>query len=93
VRATGFGAAAALLLSPAFATAQRTAPAAAPLRVSISELGLGWARSSVNAVVFRTASIASHGSTQYAAYYDDSAHVVLAMRRIGSPHWTLARTS
>ena len=47
----------------------------------------------MNAVIFRTASIASHGGTQYVAYYDDSAHVVLAMRRIGSPRWTVARTS
>ena len=93
MKAKGFGAALALLLSPAFATAQRAERAATPLRVSISELGLGWARSSVNAVIFRTASIASHGSTQYVAYYDDSAHVVLAMRRIGSPRWTIARTS
>jgi hypothetical protein len=60
--------------------------------VRVSELGLGWARSSVNAVIFRTASLASHGSTQYAAYYDDSAHVVLAKRRIGSTTWTLSRT-
>ena len=60
--------------------------------VRVSELGLGWAKSSVNAVIFRTASLASHGSTQYAAYYDDSAHVVLAMRRLGSTRWTLART-
>ena len=60
--------------------------------VQVSRLGLGWARSSVNAVIFRTASIASHGDTQYAAYYDDSAHVVLAKRRLGSATWTLART-
>jgi hypothetical protein len=93
VKAAGFGAVVAMLVSPTFTAAQRAERGATPLRVSISELGLGWARSSVNAVVFRTASIASHGSAQYAAYYDDSAHVVLAMRRIGSPHWTVVRTS
>ena len=60
--------------------------------VQVSQLGLGWARSSVNAVIFRTASLASHDGIQYAAYYDDSAHVVLAKRRIGSPSWTLSRT-
>jgi hypothetical protein len=92
VRATGLGAVVALLFSPNFAPAQHVERTPAPLRVSISELGPGWARSSVNAVIFRTASIASHGGIQYAAYYDDSAHVVLAMRRIGSPRWTVART-
>ena len=68
-------------------TAALTAPG-----VRLSELGLGWARSSVNAVVFRTSSLASHGDTQYAAYYDDSARVVLAKRRIGSDRWTVSRT-
>lgn len=92
MRATAFVAAAALLSSATHATAQGAERDTSRLRVGISEIGPGWARSSVNAVIFRTASIASHGSTQYAAYYDDSAHVVLAMRRIGSRHWTVART-
>jgi hypothetical protein len=60
--------------------------------VRVSQLGLGWARSSVNAVIFRTASLASRDGVQYAAYYDDSAHVVLGKRRIGSPTWTVSRT-
>jgi hypothetical protein len=60
--------------------------------VRVSQLGLGWARSSVNAVIFRTASLASHDGVQYAAYYDDSAHVVLAKRPIGSETWTVSRT-
>jgi hypothetical protein len=74
-----------LLAAPALAGAQGA-------EVRISEIGLGWARSSVNAVVFRTASLASHDDTQYAAYYDDSARVVLAKRRIGSTTWTRSRT-
>jgi hypothetical protein len=74
-----------LVVLPAVATAQDA-------DVRVSQLGLGWARSSVNAVIFRTASLASHDSTQYAAYYDDSAHVVLAKRRIGGATWTLSRT-
>lgn len=60
--------------------------------VRLSEVGVGYARSSVNAVVFRTSSVASHGDIQYAAYYDDSAHVVLAKRRFGSAKWTIERT-
>ena len=74
----------------AFAQADTDALTASGVR--LSELGLGWARSSVNAVVFRTSSLASHGGFQYAAYYDDSAHVVLAKRRIGSDRWTVSRT-
>jgi hypothetical protein len=75
-----------LFAAPALSTAQSA-------DVQLSRLGLGWARSSVNAVSFRTASLASHDGTQYAAYYDDSAHVVLAKRRIGNATWTLARTT
>ena len=82
------GAATTLVLLFAAPTRARTQQSG----VSVSELGLGWARSSVNAVIFRTASLASHARTQYAAYYDDSAHVVLASRRIGSARWTVART-
>ena len=74
------------------AGAQRDAAAGLAPGARLSELGPGWARSSVNAVVFRTSSLASHGDTQYAAYYDDSAHVVLAKRRIGSERWTVSRT-
>ena len=74
-----------LLAAPALASAQRP-------DVHVSELGLGWARSSVNAVIFRTSSVASHGDLQYAAYYDDSAHVVLARRRFGETRWTVERT-
>jgi len=74
-----------VLVAPAPAGAQAA-------HVRISELGLGWARSSVNTVIFRTSSVASHGDVQYAAYYDDSAHVVLARRQVGETRWTLQRT-
>jgi hypothetical protein len=61
--------------------------------VRISRVGIGWARSSVNTVVFRTGSIVSHGDVQYTAYYDDSAHVVLAKRRLRDTAWTTVRTT
>ena len=68
-------------------------PAAAQRRdAHLSTVGLGWASSSVNAVIFRTNSVVSHGTTQYTAYYDDSARVVLAKRRIGSDTWVRRTT-
>ena len=73
--------------------AQATAPSELASGARMSELGVGYARSSVNAVVFRTNSLASHGDTQYAAYYDDSARVVLAKRRFGDARWTVQRTA
>lgn len=64
-----------------------------PSSVRVVPVGIGWARSSVNAVIFRTSSVVTHGRTQYTAYYDDSAHVVLAKRDTGSTHWQIERTS
>jgi hypothetical protein len=58
-----------------------------------STVGIGWAKSSVNAVIFRTNSVVTYGRSQYTAYYDDSARVVLAKRTIGSDGWTVKTTS
>ncbi len=56
-------------------------------------IGLGWAKTSVNTVVFRKNSLATYGKTQYAAYYDSTGHVVLAKRRHGTKKWELKRTT
>ena len=72
-------------------SAQRNATK--PSSVRALPIGIGWARSSVNAVIFRTNSVVTHGRTQYTAYYDDSAHVVLAKRDTGSTHWQVERTA
>jgi hypothetical protein len=47
----------------------------------------GWAKTSVNTVIFRYFPIATKGDTQYAAYYDDNAHVVLATRKLSDTTW------
>jgi hypothetical protein len=60
--------------------------------VSISEVGPGWAGNSVNAVVFRKNSLASHGEFQYIAFYDPDGYVTLGRRKLGTDEWTLART-
>jgi hypothetical protein len=72
------------------ARAQDAKPDSASVRVV--PVGIGWARSSVNTVIFRTSSVVSHGDVQYTAYYDDSAHVVLAKRRLGATTWEVVRT-
>ncbi|SFV00350.1 BNR repeat-containing protein [Pseudoduganella namucuonensis] len=60
--------------------------------VRIIDVADGWARNSVNAVVFRKNSLASHGDTQYIAFYDKDAHVVLGKRKLGTDQWELKRT-
>ncbi|MFH1719601.1 MAG: alpha-L-fucosidase [Planctomycetota bacterium] len=44
----------------------------------------GWAKNSVNAVVFRRNSVVTHEDTQYVAFYDEDANVVLAKRTLGT---------
>ncbi|HEY0953363.1 MAG TPA: BNR repeat-containing protein [Roseateles sp.] len=53
----------------------------------------GWARNSVNAVVFRKNSLVTHGEHQYIAFYDPAANVVLGKRRLGSEDWALKTTA
>ena len=60
--------------------------------VSVVDVGEGWARNSVNAVVFRKNSLVTHGDVQYIAYYDQDANVVLGKRKLGSDAWQLKTT-
>lgn len=55
-------------------------------------VGDGYAATSVNTAVFRGSSLATHGDTQYIAYYDGDGHVVLGKRSLGSDSWTLHKT-
>ncbi len=55
-------------------------------------IALGWARTAVNAVIFRRNSIVSDVNQQFVAFYDADAHVVLARRDLGSGDWTVKRT-
>ena len=54
--------------------------------------GNGWARSSVNAVIFRQHGLLTHDGTQFAAYYDPEGAVVLARRPPGADEWEMRRT-
>lgn len=61
-------------------------------QVTLSTVADGWAGNSVNAVVFRKNALVSDASTQYIAFYDRDAHVVLGKRRLGSNIWETRRT-
>lgn len=61
--------------------------------VRVVEVGPGWARNSVNAVVFRRNALVTHEGEQYIAYYDDAARVVLGRRTLGSSTWELRPTA
>lgn len=82
--------AAALLLAASAAACAPAVGGAAEAR--LVPVGVGWASSSVNAVVFRQNSVVTHGEEQYTAYYDAEGRMVLAKRRLGSDRWEVLTT-
>ncbi|NOT93742.1 BNR repeat-containing protein [Ferruginibacter sp.] len=52
----------------------------------------GWANNSVNTVVFRKNSLASYKNTQYIAFYNKDAMVVVGKRKLGTTKWQLQTT-
>lgn len=60
--------------------------------VRLVDVADGWASNSVNAVVFRKNSLVTHGGSQYIAFYDSDAFVVLGKRRLGATQWELKRS-
>ena len=59
---------------------------------TLSKVGDGYCRTSVNTAVFRGSSLVTHGDTQYVAYYDPEGYVTLGKRTIGTDEWTVRRT-
>lgn len=60
--------------------------------VNITPVDEGWAKSSVNAVIFRKNSITSHNNVQYLSYYDEEGSVMIARRDYGSNNWDIQST-
>lgn len=63
-----------------------------PGKVHLSEVGKGYAATSVNTAVFRANSVTSKDSIQYVCYYDPEGFVTVGRRILGSDNWTVART-
>lgn len=55
-------------------------------------IGKGWSQTSVNATIFRKNSVVSSENYQFVAFYDTTAHVVLARRKHGTDHWEIQTT-
>ena len=52
-------------------------------------IGEGWARNSVNAVIFRAHAVTTHEDKQVAAYYDEDGRVMVARRTLGETEWEI----
>ncbi len=77
-------------VQPAAAQTQTNAKAeTAPDVKTVALGGTGWAKSSVNAAIFRTSSLVTFKDTQVAAYYDDQGHMILARRKLDSQDWKI----
>ena len=60
--------------------------------IKSTTLGKGWARTAVNATIFRRNSVVSDDHYQFAAYYDEEKNVVLARRPVGTDVWETVKT-
>ena len=63
-----------------------------PGKSKVINIGDGYAKSSVNATIFRKNSISSFKDHQYVAFYDKDAKVNLAKRKLGSDSWEINKT-
>ncbi|WP_374164820.1 BNR repeat-containing protein [Arcticibacter sp. MXS-1] len=59
---------------------------------TLSNVGVGWANNSVNAVIFRKNSLVTFRDTQFIAYYGQDSYVVVGKRRRGNDRWILKKT-
>lgn len=60
---------------------------------NIVNVGEGWAKNSVNTVVFRKNSLVTYKGIQFIAFYNDQQKVVLGKRKIGENNWELKETN
>lgn len=65
---------------------------AAKVSTKLVTVAPGWAENSVNATIFRKNSVVSTVNYQFVAFYDSTAHVVLARRAHGSEQWEVHQT-
>jgi len=59
---------------------------------SVSNVDFGWAGNSINTIVFRKNSLTSFKDTQFIAYYNAEAFVVIGKRALNSNKWQLKQT-
>jgi hypothetical protein len=60
--------------------------------IKMTDVSYGWAKTSVNAVIFRQNSLVTHGEFQYIAFYDSTGYVNLGKRKSGSEDWEIHKT-
>lgn len=59
----------------------------------LSAVDSGWARNSINTVVFRKNSLTSFRDTQYISFYNAEGYVVVGKRGLNTDNWQLQQTA
>lgn len=67
-------------------------PASSQGLTPTNNIDYGWAKNSINTVVFRKNSISSYKLNQYIAFYDSTGHVAIYMRKRYTHRWLAAQT-
>ncbi|NGM67201.1 BNR repeat-containing protein [Sphingobacterium sp. SGR-19] len=65
---------------------------AQPQGARVMDVGLGWAKNTVNTAVFRKNSLVSNDHVQFISYYDGEGFLTLGKRRLDSESWTIKQT-
>ena len=61
-------------------------------KIRTSHVANGWARNSVNTVIFRRNALYTFRDHQYIGFYDNNRDLILGKRKIGTTQWQLERT-
>lgn len=77
----------------AAAPVNTTAPSSPHTDPRMVNVARGWAKNSVNAVIFRHNSVVTWKDTQFIAFYDGDGYLELGKRSSGDKAWQLKRTS
>lgn len=66
---------------------------AQPQDARVMDVGLGWAKNTVNTAVFRKNSLVSNDVFQFVSYYDGEGFLTIGKRQLNSESWTVQRTA
>lgn len=81
-----------LLLSLFIVPRQAFAVKSTVANVRIIPVAKAWAKSEVNAVIFRQHPLTTFGNEQYIAFYGEDGSVILAKRKLAEPKWDIRKT-
>ena len=68
-------------------------PGQGSIPTRLVQVDSGWAKNSINTVIFRKNSLITHKNTQYISFYDAAGFLVIGKRKSGEGNWELKKTN